>query len=441
MAKPPSFTLWCAGVIAVFHFILSVSGSALSSSADAPLKAALVTLVNENDLPATLFSMEEIEDKFNSRYLYDWVFFSVRDLGNEFKELTSNATNATCIYEVIPNENWSVPGWTDQSQFSTSQDTNLDYDSKTLRPVASLRQMNRWNSAPFAKERRLRAYEWFWRVEPGAQLTQEIPFDVFRFMRDNGIAYGFNRAILGHTDLHQLSPRIKSFVDKYPELLHEEADVSWLISNDTGVASQSNALDDGFEDLLDEGSDQLRSRDEVIHGAYAQDDDEGTSWLRECFASWLSEIYGNSLYPTFEIGSLAFFRSPHHLAFFNHLDNAGDFQYRRVDDVPVHSLSASMFLPPRSVWNFRTKEMQLRAQYGRGANRVESTPGTDTYMDNHDNSDSTGSVKWEGDVQEAKTALLANWDALAQDLNKQGKNPALISGNTFMASAKPWKRW
>jgi mannosyltransferase len=167
MAKALRFTLLWAWALTLLHFTLFVCGSALPSSADAPLKAALVTLVQEDDISATLFSIQQIEDKFNNRHLYDWVFFSVQDLPERFKELTSNATNATCIFEVIPEENWNMPGWTDHSQLSDSHEINSDCNPKTFKPLADIRQMKRWSSAPFANERRLRNYEWFWRVEPG----------------------------------------------------------------------------------------------------------------------------------------------------------------------------------------------------------------------------------------------------------------------------------
>lgn len=90
-------------------------------------------------------------------------------------------------------------------------------------------------------------------------MSQDIPFDVFRYMRDNGIAYGFNRAVLGQANLYHLS-RIKSFIDKHPELLHEESDITWLIENGTSLAIQSSSSDDSYEGLIDEGSDKLRSR-------------------------------------------------------------------------------------------------------------------------------------------------------------------------------------
>jgi hypothetical protein len=63
-------------------------------------------------------------------------------------------------------------------------------------------------------------------------MTHDMQFDVFRFMRDNNIAL-FHRDV-AESSRRALSPRIKAFIDKYPELLHEEADLSWLL-DDTSV--------------------------------------------------------------------------------------------------------------------------------------------------------------------------------------------------------------
>lgn len=164
----------------------------------------------------------------------------------------------------------------------------------------------------------------------------------------------------------------------------------------------------------------------------AQDQVEESSWLSECFASWLADIHGNSLSPTFEIGSLAFFRSPHHVAFFDHLDSADDFQFHRVDNAPLYSLSASMFLPRESVWNFRTKETKLRTSYSSEHSRAKGFQDSEKCMNNFDNSNLNGSAKFKGDADEAMMALLKAWDLMAQDVDAQSKNPKLISGNTWM---------
>lgn len=137
--------------------------------ADKPPRAALVALAHDHDLPGMLHSIRQLEDQFNSRYQYHWVFFSSRELSEEFKQLTSNATNATCIYEVIPNEHWSVPDWIDRSRLQSleSVSSTLDQSQSIETTNPDIRQIYRWHSGPFAKEKRLRDYDWFLRVKPG----------------------------------------------------------------------------------------------------------------------------------------------------------------------------------------------------------------------------------------------------------------------------------
>ncbi|KAM0420783.1 hypothetical protein ACHAPT_011444 [Fusarium lateritium] len=144
-----------------------------------------------------------------------------------------------------------------------------------------------------------------------------------------------------------------------------------------------------------------------------------------CFASWVTGIYDGSLSPTFEIGSLAFFRSENHVAFFDHLDGAGDFKYRRIDNVPVHTLSTSLLLPKQSVWNFRTIGTRL---LGHGPSQAQVTP--DPKSSANANIDSVSWMMFGHDAMEAKTALLAAWEVVVQDLNQQAAKPGLKSGRT-----------
>lgn len=122
-----------------------------SSPADPPLRAALVSFAEEGDLSNLLFSIRQLEEKFNTRYQYDWIIFSPSELSETFKTLTSNASGATCLFEVIPDENWNAAGLA------------VDPDTR----IMDLRRRHRWNSGAFAHEERLSDYDWFWRVEPG----------------------------------------------------------------------------------------------------------------------------------------------------------------------------------------------------------------------------------------------------------------------------------
>lgn len=73
-----------------------------------------------------------------------------------------------------------------------------------------------------------------------AQFTHDIAFDVFRFMRDHEIAYGFNEALLDKDEIRTHSQPVRSFIDKHPDLLHADADLSWLLgSSDAPIQAKT----------------------------------------------------------------------------------------------------------------------------------------------------------------------------------------------------------
>lgn len=156
---------WWALISLLLYLPAFIHGLGFDSSTDPPPRAALVTLAHDSDLPAMLVSMHQLEDQFISQY--HWIFFSTRELSEDFKRLTSNATSATCIYEVIADEHWGTPDWARQDPLYVPPSYETDFHPDPETPAADSRQRYRWNSGLFAREKRLKDYDWFWRVEPG----------------------------------------------------------------------------------------------------------------------------------------------------------------------------------------------------------------------------------------------------------------------------------
>lgn len=170
-----------------------------------------------------------------------------------------------------------------------------------------------------------------------AQFYGNIDYDVFRFMRDNGMKYGHGSSmdkILGYNarSAPSLLWRTRSFMDVHPELIHPEADLDWL--------------------LLDR---EPQSRDNN----------------KRQFSS------------NVEIGDLHFFRGEQHGRYFEWLDRSGGFFYEFPGDAAVRALSAAMFLPKRQVWFLGDVGCQYRVDGAcpRGlAHRCEYEP---THIDEH----------------------------------------------------------
>ncbi|KAL2221314.1 glycosyl transferase, partial [Thermoascus aurantiacus ATCC 26904] len=270
-------------------------------------RAAMISLVRNSDLDLVLRSMRQLETRWNARYRYPWVFFSDEPLSREFKDATSNATFAACYYEVVPQEHWSVPDWIDGDMFNRSLEylKQIGVHNKGSMDDASYRHLKaRWHSGFFYKHPRMQEFDWYWRVKPDAQFYGNIDYDVFRFMRDNGMKYGYGSSmdkILGYNarSAPSLLWRTRSFMDVHPELIHPEADLDWLLLDREPQSSDNNK--------------------------------------RQFSAN-------------VEIGDLHFFRGEQHGRYFEWLDRSGGFFYEFPGDAAVRALSAAMFLPKRQVW-------------------------------------------------------------------------------------------
>ena len=91
------------------------------SDADNSPRAALVSITHEDDLPAVLFTIHQLEETFNEQYQYHWVFFSKEPLSETFRRQTSNATKAICLYEVMSPEHWRIdPGFKNSAHVSAA---------------------------------------------------------------------------------------------------------------------------------------------------------------------------------------------------------------------------------------------------------------------------------------------------------------------------------
>ncbi|KAI1307160.1 glycolipid 2-alpha-mannosyltransferase-domain-containing protein [Xylaria venustula] len=269
--------------------------------------AAFIALVRNSEVEEMVYSMMQLEARFNSRltHRYDWVFFNDEEFSDEFKVAVQNATSSQCYFEIIPEEHWSVPSWIDTTRFDVGRQFmgSIGVGKAWLQ---SYHHMCRWNAGLFALEERLAVYEFFWRVEPGVDFSCDINYDVFRFMRDNDMAYGFNMAILDDArSFPSLWDRTKTFIKNNEHMIHADADYD---------CQDDDINNDDFDHL---------------------------------------EYNNCQFYSNFEVGSLAFFRSKEHRAYFEHLDRTGGFYYERFGDAPIHTLSVSLFLPKSRIWYFR----------------------------------------------------------------------------------------
>jgi hypothetical protein len=185
-------------------------------------------------------------------------------------------------------------------------------------------------------------------------------------MRDNDMAYGFNKAVLDDdSTFRSLWQTTKSFINTHQDMLDSDTDYTWLLDWVEGWMEGSGSVKSHPHDDLDELSEDISPTTDNISRNIIIFDGEAArlsaanpacdpNTVADAFTTRMSGVYNKcKVYPNFEIGSLSFFRSPQHVAYFDHLDSTGDLYYHHLGDIPMHTLSASMFLPHQSVWMFR----------------------------------------------------------------------------------------
>lgn len=213
---------------------MSPSKNAVSDAEAGPrVNATFVTLARNVDIWDIARSIRQVEDRFNRRFKYDWVFLNNKDFDETFVNVTTALVSGTARFGKIPREHWSVPDWIEEEKAAKAREDMKDRQI-IYGDSISYRHMCRYESGFFFQHPIMKEYDYYWRVEPNIELFCDIPDDPFRFMQENGKKYSFVISLLEYVDtIPTLWDSAKKFMENYPE--HIAADNSMeFISDDDG---------------------------------------------------------------------------------------------------------------------------------------------------------------------------------------------------------------
>ncbi|CAK7893654.1 alpha-1,2 mannosyltransferase Ktr1p [[Candida] anglica] len=269
---------------------------------DSPTKdelenATFVVLCRNEDLYDLLETIQSIQDRFNSKYSYDWVFLNDVPFTSHFIYSVANfITNSTLKFGQIDPHEWDIPSWINQTYMHQLWDEN--YQDTPYGTSESYRLMCRYFSGFLHNHPLIQPYQYYWRIEPGVKYYCDIDYDVFRHMRENDLLYGFTISMFEYRDT---IPSLWSHFKQFMQNTNRE-----------------------YGDLI----------------RFVMNDDDENSYN-------LCHFWSNS-----EIANLDIFRGRVYKEYFEYLDQTGGFFYERWGDAPVHSLFVSSFLEPEDVWWF-----------------------------------------------------------------------------------------
>ncbi|KAJ7858352.1 glycosyltransferase family 15 protein [Mycena olivaceomarginata] len=261
--------------------------------------ATFVILARNSDLEGALLSVRALEDRFNRRFGYPYVFLNEEEFSDHFKRRIRNLTPSRVEFGVIPKEHWYQPDWIDKDKAQKEMD-NMQRNNVKYGGNLAYHNMCRFNSGFFFKHPLMQQYKWYWRVEPKVQFYCDILKDPFIFMEENDKVYGFTLAVYEiPATIRTLWDSVRDFMAIHPQYIRNEDNAMRFISRDGGRTYN------------------------------------------------LCHFWSN-----FEIASLDFWRGEAYATFFEHLDKTGGFYYERWGDAPVHSIAAALFLKKSQIHLF-----------------------------------------------------------------------------------------
>ncbi|GAO15981.1 uncharacterized protein UV8b_04477 [Ustilaginoidea virens] len=254
------------------------------------VNATFITLARNTDVWDIARSIRQVEDRFNNRYNYDWVFLNDAVFDDVFKSVTTSLVSGKTYYGKIGPEHWGYPDWIDQEKAKKARQEMAE-KKVIYGDSESYRHMCRFESGFFFRQPLMMNYDYYWRVEPGIELFCDLHYDPFRVMKENGKKYSFVLSLFEYAEtIKTLWDSVKKFTKNHPEYLAAD--------NSMGFIS----------------------------------DDDGESYNNCHFWS------------NFEVGDLNWLRSKTYIDYFESLDRDGGFFYERWGDAPVHSIAAALFL-------------------------------------------------------------------------------------------------
>ncbi|ODV58823.1 glycosyltransferase family 15 protein [Ascoidea rubescens DSM 1968] len=276
--------------------------------------ATLFTLCRNSELYDVLKTIQIVEDRFNKRYHYDWIFLNDKQFTPHFIKSVRNLASGNVYFDQIDVEKqWSYPEFIDQA-LAYQLRSEMARNDVLYGNSESYRHMCRFQSGFFFDTALLNKYRYYWRIEPGIKLFCDINYDIFAFMRLNEKKFGFVISIYEYRDtISSLWLNLRPWLLDHLEYIHNNSLIDWILT-------YPNKHRDSLSSFRD--YQQLSIEEKVLNADYN-----------------LCHYWSN-----FEVVDLDFYRSNEYREYFEYLDSLGGFFYERWGDAPIHSIAASLFL-------------------------------------------------------------------------------------------------
>lgn len=204
------------GVLFLILIYLFKSGN-LSSTSTA---AALVTMVHRKDLYETVDLIRNVEDRFNHKYHYDWVFLTEEDFTDSYKEVVDSFVSGKAHFRSINRKNdWAIPSDIDKNYLMASMQ-ELDMNGVPEGGSSTFRLRSRFLARAIVNY--LPEYQYFVHIGNNIKLYCDMP-DIFTDMKNSNakMAYTISSSGTPHAT-NDLTDLVSDFMKKNKDIVRKD---------------------------------------------------------------------------------------------------------------------------------------------------------------------------------------------------------------------------
>ena len=247
------------------------------------MKAAIYYLVQPQRINLLVKSLHSLDTYFNDRFRYPVIIFHEHDFTGEDVQKVRNATTSDLFFQ---NISFTRPNFITRP--IPSDKWGLGY-----------RHMCRFQCKLLYQQPIVEHLDFIWRLDDDSSIKSDIKYDIFRFMSDHDIMYGYN-IVCGD------SP----------------SKVANLRKNATLFIEQNNISTQFFD-----------------------------KWPKN-----------GMFYNNFEVSSMKLWMSRGYQDYIRMIDDAGGIYYHRWGDAPIKSIAVSIFVPLNKTHCFRDFQYRHQAK-------------------------------------------------------------------------------
>ncbi|KAJ7263458.1 glycolipid 2-alpha-mannosyltransferase-domain-containing protein, partial [Mycena rebaudengoi] len=120
--------------------------------------------VRNSELIGPTLTIRQLEEKFNRKFGYPYVFLNDQPFTDQFKNGILTLTKAPVQFGLIPHDHWNQPDWIDEVRAARARRKMAwHYVLHFFSSYSSYRNMCRFNSGFFYRHELLKPFKYYWR--------------------------------------------------------------------------------------------------------------------------------------------------------------------------------------------------------------------------------------------------------------------------------------